>query len=297
MHRDFVASSNQLIHIVVALAACYRHPNRETNVACSNCERPICPDCMTSTPVGMRCPECARERTRVRHGAGAASGSDTPATYALIALCVLAFVAELAGGGGAGSLDGGGRVIREGGLFGPAVDGGEWYRIVTSAFLHAGLFHLLLNMFALYVLGTLLEPGIGTARFIAVYAVSILGGSFGALLLDPGEVTVGASGGIFGLMAATFIVARGRGMDDVASQIGIFVVINLVFTFSIPGISIGGHLGGLVAGGLAALLISAVERRRTQASLGVELVALAVLGAGAVVGALLAAGQSGTGLV
>jgi membrane associated rhomboid family serine protease len=277
------------------LATCYRHPNRETNVACSNCGRPICPDCMTSTPVGMRCPECARERTRVRQGAPAASRGDTPATYVLIALCVLAFVAELAAGGGAGSLDGGGRVIREGGLFGPAVDGGEWYRIVTSAFLHAGLFHLLLNMFALYVLGSLLEPGIGTARFLGIYVVSILGGSFGALLLDPNEVTVGASGGIFGLMAATFIVARGRGMDDVASQIGIFVVINLVFTFSIPGISIGGHLGGLVAGGLAALLVSAMERRGARTSLALELFALAVLGAAVVAGALIAAG-SATGL-
>jgi membrane associated rhomboid family serine protease len=252
---------------------------------------------MTVTPVGMRCPDCARERTKVRQPAGAATRNDAPATYALIGLCVLAFLGELFGGGGTSTFDGGGRVIREGGLFGPAVDDGEWYRLITSGFLHAGILHLGLNMFALYILGTILEPGIGSARFVAIYFVSLLGGSFGALLLDPREITVGASGAIFGLMAATFIVARGRGMDELASQVGIFVVINLVFTISIPGISIGGHLGGLVAGGVAALLITAVERRRTQSTAAIEAVGLATLAVASVAGALIAAGQTGTGLV
>lgn len=273
------------------MATCYRHPGRETNVACSNCDRPICPECMTSTPVGMRCPECAGQRTRVRRGVNTRpAGRDTPITYALIALCVAAYLGELAGGGA--SLDGGGSVILDGGLFGPAVADGEWYRIVTSAFLHAGFFHLLLNMFALYVLGTLLEPAIGTARFAGVYAVGMLGGSFGALLLDPHEVTVGASGAIFGLMAAAFIVARGRGMQELASQVGIFVVINLVFTFSIPGISIGGHLGGLVAGGLAALLVSVLERRAVANAKLIEAGGLVALAAVAVVGTLIAADSS-----
>jgi len=252
---------------------------------------------MTVTPVGMRCPECARERTKVRQPTGAATRSDAPATYALIALCVLAYLGELFGGGGTSTFDGGGRVIREGGLFGPSVDNGEWYRLITSGFLHAGILHLGLNMFALYILGTILEPGIGSVRFVAIYFVSLLGGSFGALLLDPREITVGASGAIFGLMAATFIVARGRGMDELASQVGIFVVINLVFTISIPGISIGGHLGGLVAGGVAALLITAVERRRTQSTAAIETVGLAALAVASVAGALIAAGQTGTGLV
>jgi membrane associated rhomboid family serine protease len=274
------------------MATCYRHPGRETSVSCSNCGRPICPDCMTPTPVGMRCPECARERTRVRHSTGA-TRTDAPATYVLIGLCVLAYLAELLGGGGTSAVEGGGDLIRDGGLFGPSVDDGEWYRLITSA----GVLHLGLNMFALYILGTILEPGIGTMRFVAIYFVSLLGGSFGALLLDPREVTVGASGAIFGLMAATFIVARGRGMDELASQVGIFVVINLVFTISIPGISIGGHLGGLVAGGLAALLISTLERRRTQGTSAVEALGLAALGMVSVAGALVAAGQTGTGLI
>ena len=143
------------------MAVCYRHPGRETNVACSNCGRPICPDCMTVTPVGMRCPECARERTRVR-GVPRPARRGAPATYALIALNIAAFVAELAGGGQPGS-----RRRRDDprlGLNGPAVADGDWWRIVTAGFLHAGLLHIALNMFALFILGTLLEPGIGTPR-------------------------------------------------------------------------------------------------------------------------------------
>jgi membrane associated rhomboid family serine protease len=281
------------------MATCYRHPSRETNVACSNCGRPICPDCMTSTPVGMRCPECAGERTKVRNPTGAPGGSDAPVTYSLIAICVVAFVAELAGGG-TSAVEGGGTLIRDGGLvgWGLSADGpvgvaeGEWYRLITGAFLHAGLLHVGFNMFALYILGTLLEPAIGSARFAGVYAVSILAGAFGALLLDPNEVTVGASGGVFGLMAAAFLIARNRGLDEVASQIGFFVVINLVFTFSIPNISVGGHIGGLVGGGLAALVVSALERRRLPNGVAVEVAAMVAICAVSVAGSLIAAEDS-----
>jgi membrane associated rhomboid family serine protease len=273
------------------MATCYRHPSRETNVSCSNCGRPICPDCMTSTSVGMRCPECASQRTRVKNPVGAPTRSDAPATYVLIALCVLAFLAELASGG-TDALSGGGKLIRDYGLFGPAVADGEQYRIVTSAFLHAGLLHLGLNMFVLYILGTLLEPAIGTARFIAIYAASILGGSFVALLLDPNELTVGASGGIFGLMAAAFLIARHRGLDQLASQLGFFVVINLVFTFSISNISVGAHLGGLAGGALAGLVITMVERRRPPNAQLIEIGGMVAICVVAVVGALLAADAS-----
>ena len=199
---------------------------------------------MTSTPVGMRCPECAGEKTRVVNPIGAPGRSDAPATYAIIGACVLAFIAEIAGGGSISG--GGGTATTEGGLFAYAVDaqgqtlgvaGGQPYRLVTSAFLHAGLLHLGLNMFALYILGTLLEPAIGTVRFVGIYAVSVLGGSFLVMVMDPNQLTVGASGGIFGLMAAAFLIARHRGLDELASQIGFFVIINLVFTFSISAIS------------------------------------------------------------
>jgi membrane associated rhomboid family serine protease len=273
------------------MATCYRHPDRETNVSCSMCARPICPDCMISTPVGMRCPECARERTQVRQvsfgrlGSGAAT-----ATYVLIALNAIAFVAEILAGGGAASLEGGGRLIRDGGLNAIAVDtDGEWWRIVTAGFLHAGPFHLLLNMFALYILGSLLEPAVGTTRFVAIYVVSLLAGSCGALVLDPTALTVGASGAVFGLMSATFIMARRRGLEDLASQIGIYVLINLVFTFSVPNISVGGHIGGLIGGGVAALVVAWFEHRRMANKLAVEMLALVVLAGVGIAGSLAAA--------
>jgi membrane associated rhomboid family serine protease len=243
---------------------------------------------MTSTSVGMRCPECASERTRVRSGPGAFAASDTPyATYALIAINVIAFIAEIGSGGGATS----GQLIHDGGLLGPAVADGDWFRIVTAGFLHAGPLHLLFNMYVLYVAGTLLEPGIGTPRFLGIYFVSLLSGSFGALLLSPHDLTVGASGAIFGLMAAVLVVARGRGMDEIAQQFGLFIVLNLALTVAIPNISIGGHLGGLIGGGLAALLLVGRERANISGPQVVAfeaggLVLLAVL---AVVGAMVAA--------
>jgi membrane associated rhomboid family serine protease len=258
---------------------CYRHPNRETGVSCSNCGRPICPDCMTPTPVGMRCPECARERTRVTRGAQGPGRYDTPATFALIALNVLAYLVEIAGG--SGGLSGiGGSVIGDFGLRGISVADGEWYRLLTGGFLHAGLIHIGFNMFALYILGRLLEPAIGTPRFLALYFASLFAGAFGALLLtDPLATTVGASGAVFGLFGAAFVIARGRGLDAIASELGLLLVINLVLTFSISGISVGGHLGGLAGGLLCALAIVAGERGTLGARrLPLELLAMAAIG-------------------
>ncbi len=269
------------------MAVCYRHPGRETNVACSNCGRPICPDCMTVSPVGMRCPECARERTQARRIGGGLRSGAAPATYALIALNVAAFLVELAGGDAA-SIRGGGAVIDDAGLNGPDVADGQVWRIVTAGFLHAGFLHIAINMFALYILGSLLEPGIGTPRFLAVYFVSLLAGSFGALLLDPDQTTVGASGAIFGLMSAAFIIARHRGLEQLASQIGFYVILNLAFTFGFPGISVGGHLGGLIGGALAALVITFGERRAARPVM-LEVLGMIAIGAVSLAGALAAA--------
>jgi membrane associated rhomboid family serine protease len=215
---------------------------------------------MTPTPVGMRCPECASQRTRVTRGAVAPTRYDAPATYVLIALNVAAYLAEIAGG--SGGLSGtSGSVIADFGLRGLAVADGEWYRLLTGGFLHAGLFHIGFNMFALFILGRLLEPGIGTPRFVALYFASLFAGAFGALALsDPVDVTVGASGAIFGLFGAAFVIARGRGLDAIASQLGFLLLINLALTFGIRGISIGGHLGGLAGGLICAMLIVAGER-------------------------------------
>src|SRR5262245_49063244 len=153
---------------------CYRHPDRETGVSCSSCGRPICPECMTPTPVGMRCPECASQRTRVTTGTGPPSGfAGSPATYVLIALNAAAFLAEIAAGTGGFTGSTHNPVISDFGLRGGAVADGEWYRLLTGGFLHAGLIHIGFNMFALYVIGRLLEPAIGTPRFVALYFASL----------------------------------------------------------------------------------------------------------------------------
>jgi len=240
---------------------CYRHPDRETRVSCSSCGRPICPDCMTPTPVGMRCPECASQRTKVvRNPTGTPGGGATPATYALIAINVVVFLIELASGAGGLSAGPGSQFFLDFALFGPSVAEGEWYRLVTSGFLHVSIIHIGFNMFLLLVLGRLLEPALGTPRFLVLYFASLLAGSLGVLIIEPNAVTVGASGAVFGLAGAVFIIARGRGMDALAGEIGFLIVFNLVWSFIGPNISVGGHIGGLVGGVICALLIVAGEK-------------------------------------
>lgn len=292
---------------------CYRHPDRETRVSCSRCDRPICGDCMTPTPVGMRCPECSRDRTEVKRPAfaGQAAGFDrAPATFTLIGINAAVFIAQIATGGG--GFDGSGDLIANGALCADAVgagggcappvvftDGGEYWRIVTAGFLHGGILHIALNMFVLYILGTMLEPAIGTARTVAVYFAALVAGSMGALMLaDPQQFTVGASGAIYGLFAAALLIAYTRGMTQAVSQLGFWLVLNLVLTFSVSGISIGGHLGGIVGGTLAGLIVLAGERRGTgQKMVGAEIAAICALTALAFVGAIVVANGSSTGLV
>lgn len=261
---------------------------------------------MTPTSVGMRCPECAGERTEVKRVDYGGTGSGaTRATIVLIAINVAVYVFEILGGsGGVGTA--GGRIFADGALCGNAIgdggicvggnvaiatDGGEWWRIITSGFLHQGLIHLGLNMFALYILGMVLEPAIGTARFVAVYLVSLLAGSVGALLLsDPQTFTIGASGAIYGLFLATIVIARQRGSTQIVQTLGFWLVLNLVFTFSVSGISIGGHLGGLVGGLVGGLLVVAAERRMAgRETLRAELAMLAALGVACFVAAIVVA--------
>jgi len=266
---------------------CYRHPNRETGVSCSSCGRPICPDCMTPTPVGMRCPECSRQKTKVR--TAETLTPDPQLTYVLIAINVIAFVAMAASGGG---IDGvGGSVYRNGALYGPAVEAGDWWRIITAGFLHSGLLHIAFNMYFLYFLGTLLEPEIGRLRFGIIYFVSLLGGSFGALLLSPDAVTVGASGAVFGLMGAGILAMRARGIDPMQSGLGVTLLLNLGITFLIPNISIGGHLGGLLAGGIVGYLLFEVADRR-RSSMTPVLAVCVVLGVALAVACIAVAGST-----
>jgi membrane associated rhomboid family serine protease len=241
---------------------------------------------MTPTPVGMRCPECSRDRTKVKTIRSVAS---TPiVTQALIAINVAVFIAEtaakapLSGGGG-------GVVFDKGALYGPLiVHQHEYWRIVTAGFLHDGILHLAFNMFFLYVMGIMLEPAIGRVNFAAVYFASLLAGSFGALLFQPGAATVGASGACFGVLGALMVVARNRGIPIWQSGLGLTLAINVVFSLSVNGISIGGHLGGLIGGFITgALIVELAERRQMQplALAGCVLVAVvSVAGAIAVAG-------------
>jgi membrane associated rhomboid family serine protease len=266
---------------------------------------------MTPSPVGMRCPECAGETTQVkRPGFAGGRSSQAPATFVLIGINAAIFVAQLAAGGGATSFDGGGWLSENGALCGNAVgaggfcspptiltDGSEWWRIITGGFLHGGFIHVGLNMFVLYILGTLIEPAIGTTRMLAIYIVSLVAGSLGALLLtDPVQNTVGASGAIYGLFAATLLIARSRGLTQVVTQLGFWLVLNLVLTFSVPGISIGGHLGGLAGGAVAGLVVLAVERRFGSTIRAPEVLTYVALAVGCFALAVLVADAGSTGV-
>ena len=250
------------------MATCYRHPSRETGVSCSNCGRPICPDCMTTTPVGMRCPECGRQTTPVRRMRDMTTAPQV--TVGLIVANVIVFIAE-----GSASFNGqaSGSVFRDGALLGSSespllvgegVAHGQWYRIVTGGFLHANLLHILFNMWVLWILGSLLEPALGRVRFATIYGVSLLAGSLGALIVSPHTITVGASGAVFGLMGAAAVELRARRMPVLQSGIGALILINLVISFTLPGISWGGHVGGLIGGALAAWVLLLGERRGAQ---------------------------------
>ena len=267
------------------MATCYRHPSRETGVSCSNCGRPICPDCMTTTPVGMRCPECAGQRTVVKTLRSTVRRPEL--TIALIAVNVVVFLAE-----GHISLTGGesGKVYEEGALFG-SIEGhpslgvahGQWWRVITGGFLHENVLHIAFNMYVLYVLGSLLEPALGRLRFGLIYAVSLLAGSFGALLVTPHSLTVGASGAVFGIMGAAAVEVRARQIPLMQSGVGSLILINLVISFTLPGISWGGHVGGLIGGALSALAFQAAGRRRVQS---LALAACVVLAAASFAGSI-----------
>jgi membrane associated rhomboid family serine protease len=271
------------------MAVCYRHPDRETGVSCSNCGNPICPDCMTATPVGMRCPDCSKQKTPVR--TMRSMHVDPTATYVLIAINVLLFIGTTAGGSSiSGGGSGGSRVFADLALWGPAIDiGHDYWRLVTSGFMHSGIWHILFNMYVLYWLGTMLEPALGHVRFIALYFASLLCGSFGALLLSPEKVTVGASGAVFGLMGAAFVLQRMRGVDPMQSGIGLVIILNLGISFIVPNISIGGHLGGLIGGALAAFAMEQLAQRRVG-GVAAQVIACTVVGVIAVAASLAVAG-------
>jgi membrane associated rhomboid family serine protease len=255
---------------------CYRHPDRPTYVRCTRCNRYICPECMRDAAVGHQCAECVNvgaktiRQPRTRFG-GREYGSNPVVTYALIAMNVVMFVLQNVSADVQSEL-----VLRS-----PAVADGDLYRLVTSAFLHYGTTHLLFNMWALYVVGPSLEKALGRLRFSALYALSALGGSVLVYLLSSlGAATAGASGAIFGLFGATFVIGRRLNLD-VRWVVGL-IALNLAFTFVIPlissqNISWQGHIGGLVTGAVVAAAYAYAPRdRRTLIQVGAT-VAVVVL--------------------
>lgn len=252
---------------------CYRHPDRQTYVRCTRCQRPICPECMRSAAVGHQCVDCvaagAQSVRPVRTAFGGVQRAGAPVvTYGLIAANVIMFVLDMASRG----------LRQELVLWAPAVAGGEYYRLVTSAFMHYGIAHILFNMWALYVLGPPLEQHLGRLRFGALYALSALGGSVLVYLVAPiSSATAGASGAVFGLFGATFVVARRLNLD--IRWLVILIVANLVMTFTLPGISWQGHLGGLATGALiAAAYVYAPRDNRTLVQVAVTIATLVVFG-------------------
>jgi membrane associated rhomboid family serine protease len=213
-----------------------------------------------------------------------ARGDVAIATTVLVAVNALVFLVELAQGVTVRGL-GDAQIVQDGGLYAAAVADGEWYRMVTAGFLHAGLIHIAFNMWLLWVLGGALERYAGAARMLLIYFTAILWGSAGALIVNPDALTIGASGGVFGLMAALFLLERQRGVALLGSSVGALLLLNLVITFVLPGISVGGHIGGILGGAAAGFVLSDFGKGHLAYSrLGVQAIALsAVLLVGAVV--------------
>ncbi len=251
---------------------CYRHPDRETGIRCTRCERPICPDCMISASVGFQCPECVGRANRgtpsARTVAGGrvAQGDPFLVTKVLIGLNVLMYVLELTVGD---------RLVDHLGLYAQCtnmltrqhvacgVADGEWYRVLTSAFLHDNSnpipMHIGFNMLSLWWIGAPLEQRLGRARYLALYFVSALGASAAVLLIAPGSLTLGASGAIFGLFGATAVYMRRLRYD--MRPILILLGLNILFSFTWANVSWQAHLGGLITGTLMAIGMLYAPRR------------------------------------
>ena len=255
---------------------CYRHPEREAGRRCTRCGKPACSDCLVQASVGSHCRDCAKAaqpdlKTRARFWS---ARQPVMVTMILIGINAAVFLAILLFSADAGALTGAvtnahldlglSREVLEQRIIWQGDDGSlfvtepyGWYRLVTSGFLHFGLVHIGLNMFFLYVLGPMLEPALGRVRFLLLYLASLLGGSLGVVLFDSGGISAGASGAVFGLMAAAAVGQWRRGINPMSTGIGATLLLNLVITFAIPGISIGGHLGGAAAGAICGAIMLA----------------------------------------
>jgi membrane associated rhomboid family serine protease len=279
---------------------------------------------MNQASVGFQCPDCLRSSGQRVYTARSLAAAQRPwMTYALIGINVAVYLYGLALGGANGGTTSD-RVLADGGLIAGAVRvsgvpqaanhlyescptlpsqchligvaHGDWWRIFTSGFLHAGVAHIALNMIALYFLGMLTERFIGWWRFGLLYLVSLVAGSLGSLIVSPNAIGVGASGAIFGLFGVLIVAARANRIDVLRSGIVTWLVLDLVFTFAVPGISIGAHIGGLIGGAVAGILMLEVPRRLRSASGGpntaVGVVLTLALGAACIAGSLAVASSA-----
>lgn len=259
-------------------AVCYNHENRPAAVACQRCERPVCASCMNQASVGFHCPECAKTGAqKVYRGIGS-STSDPIFTKIILGLIAATYIFQFLGAGRANS-----NLLV---LFGPLVQDGELWRIVTSAFAHAGLIHIGFNAYLLWIFGQQLEPLLGRFKFGLIYAGGLFGGSLAVLLFNFDISTLGASGAVLGLAGAMAVIYQKNGFGFFNSPVGFLIIANLGFPLIVGGISFWGHLGGLVGGALVALLVSrgGSAQRDPGQLVGGVLAVLALAGAAVYVG-------------
>ncbi|WNF28264.1 rhomboid family intramembrane serine protease [Streptomyces sp. C11-1] len=276
----------------VPTPTCYRHPGRETGISCTRCERPICTECMVSASVGFQCPDCVRQGSGTGHhpaasrprtlAGGTVAADPRLVTKILLGINLAVFVLVAAAGP---------TLLNDLTLLGRAWDPtpppgsiegvaeGQWYRLVTSMFLHQEVWHIGFNMLGLWWLGGQLEAALGRSRYLALYLLSGLAGSaLTYLIAAPNQGSLGASGAVYGLFGATAVLMRRMNYD--MRPVLVLLALNLVFTFTWGGIAWEAHVGGLVAGVAIALgMVHAPREHRTLVQAGTcALVLLATLG-------------------
>ena len=253
-----------------AVAHCYRHPDRETGRSCTRCGRSACSDCLVQAAVGSHCLECAKAArpdiaTRAKWWN---ARQPTLMTFILMGINFAVFAwttvtdPSTLGGRRNPSTE-----QIDIGLNSFFLEHGnnEWYRLVTSGFLHFGIIHIAFNMLVLYQLGQLLERPLGRLKFTMLYFAALLGGSLGVLIIDSGGITGGASGAVFGLMAAAAVGLQHQGINVFSTGLGTTLMLNFFITFAIPGISIGGHVGGAIAGAACGFVMLAPKWKKFPA--------------------------------
>ena len=258
---------------------CPAHPDRQTWIRCTRCDRPICPECMIPASVGFQCPQCVHAQSQtIRQPVtpvGGALITRPTVTFALIGINVAIFLLQLVVGIDA--------VAGNWGMWPVAVAAnGEWYRLLTAAFLHGSFLHIAFNMYVLFALGPALERILGHVRFLVLYLVAALGGGVASYAFsDIRSVSVGASGAIFGLMGALLVAGRRLGHD--IRQVAMLLAVNVLIGFIAPGVDWRAHLGGLVAGAAAAAVFVYAPRSRRTAwqVLGIAVILLAFVALGA----------------